>query len=197
MRLVTPCVAWGSLVKKTLRYAQGLTAKGKARRKRFLKRQAREQHKKTPIVYIDETGFSPQIHRTHGYSSKGHKVHGQQSAHSRPRTSLIGGYRDNKLIAPMLFNGTCNTTLFHDWLEQMLLPQLVTGTIIVLDNATFHKSQHTQTMVEQCGCELLFLPPYSPDLNPIEKLWGNIKRARRNSQHSLDSILTSSDYSWV
>jgi transposase len=66
--------------------------------------------------------------------------------------------------------------VFNQWLEHMLLPELSTGSVIVLDNASFDKSAQTRQLVEQAGCQLLYLPPYSPDLNPIEKLWANLKR---------------------
>ncbi|MDR0274233.1 MAG: transposase, partial [Burkholderiaceae bacterium] len=70
-------------------------------------------------------------------AGRGHKVHGLQNAQQRPRTSLIGGYREHKLMAPMLFEGTCNTEVFNQWLEHMLLPQWASGSTMVLDNASF------------------------------------------------------------
>ncbi len=120
---------------------------------------------------------------------------GHQNADLRPRTSLIGGYCNNRLLAPMLFEGTCNTTVFNQWLEQMLLPELLVGSILVLDNATFHQSRRTRELVEQAGCTLMFLSPYSPDPNPIEKLWANLKRAWRHAAHlSLDELVAVCNY---
>ena len=83
----------------------------------------------------------------------------------------------------MLFEGTCNTEVFNQWLLHMLLPGLVTGSVIVMDNAAFHKSAETIEIIEDAGCIPLFLSPYSPDLNQIEKLWANLKRAWRYSPH--------------
>ncbi|MDR0233311.1 MAG: transposase [Zoogloeaceae bacterium] len=74
-----------------------------------------------------------------------------QKGQQRPRASLIGGYRNHKPLAPMLFEGNCNTEVFNQWLEHMLLPQLLVGSLIVLDNATFHKSARTRQLVEECG----------------------------------------------
>jgi transposase len=145
-------------------------------------------------VHLDETGFAPSTHRTHGWALKGKKVYGLQNGLQRPRTSLIGGYLEHKLIAPMLFSGTCNSNVFNQWLEHMLLPQLVTGSVIVLDNASFHKAKSTRQLVEQAGCELLYLPPYSPDLNPIEKLWANLKRRWRKIGGTLDELIAMPDY---
>lgn len=103
------------------------------------------------------------------------------NAQQRPRTSLIGGYCNHKLIAPMLFEGTCNTLLFNDWLEQMLLPDLWVGSLIVMDNATFHKSQKTIDLIWEAGCTPLFLSPYSPDLNPIENAFAKLKALLRRA----------------
>ena len=90
----------------------------------------------------------------------------------------------------MLFDGTCNTDVFNQWLEEMLLPALKPGTVIIMDNAAFHKSQKTREVIEAAGCRILFLPPYSPDLNPIEKLWANIKKLwRQFCDRSLDDII--------
>ena len=114
--------------------------------------------------------------RTHGWSFIGQKIYGDWPGNKRPRTSLIGGYLCNKLIAPMLFDGTCDTDVFNEWLASELLPKLKPGTVVILDNAKFHKSQLTIDLVQMAGCKLLFLPPYCPHLNPIEKLWANIKR---------------------
>ena len=76
----------------------------------------------------------------------------------------------------MVFNGSCNTELFENWVEQFLIKELKSGQVIVMDNASFHKSQKTQELIESVGCRIIFLPPYSPDLNPIEKFWANMKR---------------------
>ena len=163
-------------------------------RKKYLRRHWRATQQKMPLVYLDETGFAPSVCRLHGWAPKGCKVRGLQSGQQRPRTSLIGGYCDHKLLAPMLFEGTCNTEVCNQWLEHMLLPDLVCGSVIVLDNATFHKSARTRQLVEQCGCQLLFLAPYSPDLNPIEKLWANLKRQWRHTGGSLQNLIAASDY---
>ena len=66
----------------------------------------------------------------------------------------------------MTFEGACNRSLFEEWLKKMLLPQLKPNQILILDNATFHKGETIRQLVESAGCELLYLPPYSPDFNP-------------------------------
>ena len=92
------------------------------------------------------------------------------------RTNIVAAQCGKKILAPMTFCGTCNTSLFITWIEKMLIPELKQGQVIIMDNATFHKSPIIKEMIESVGCRLVFLPPYSPDLNPIEKFWANLKR---------------------
>ena len=76
----------------------------------------------------------------------------------------------------MVFNGSCNTDLFNNWVEYFLIKDLKPGQVVVMNNASFHKSQKTKKLIKSVGCKLIFLPPQSPDLNPIEKFWANMKR---------------------
>jgi len=98
-------------------------------------------------------------------------VAGEISGMRFARESFISVLSFGKLLSPMCFQGTCNTELFNIWLKQMLIPKLKPGQVLILDNASFHRSEESKKLVEAAGCKLLFLPPYSPDLNPIEKLW--------------------------
>ncbi len=89
----------------------------------------------------------------------------------RPRVSWIAAPGQGTMLAPMTFAGSCNRDLFQMWLEECLLPQLQPGDAIILDNASFHRSQAIDQIVAAAGCELWYLPPYSPDLNEIEHWW--------------------------
>jgi transposase len=124
---------------------------------------------------LDEGGINQYLYRQHGRSLRGTRVFGEISGKRFGRQSVISALRDKKFLAPMCFEGTCDTDLFNVWLKQELLPNLIQGQVLILDNASFHKSAETRRLVESCGCEILFLPPYSPDLNPIEKYWANMK----------------------
>jgi transposase len=129
---------------------------------------------------LDETGFQTSAERVYGWSFPGRRILDYRCGLKRKFCNLIGGYLNNKLIAPLLFYASCTAKVFNDWLSEHLLPLLKPGTVIVMDNARFHKSDDTRKFIEKAKCRLLFLPPYSPHLNPIEKLWGNMKLFRRN-----------------
>jgi transposase len=162
------------------------------RKRRFLKGLYKAKDEGRDVVFMDETGFCPTPWRDYGWGQVGARVSGERPSGTRPRTGLIGGYLNGKLIAPWLFDGTCNTELFNLWLTTQLLPTLRPGSVIVLDNAAFHRSRATLDLVRMAGCKVLFLPPYSPHLNPIEKLWGTIKRAWKYRAHlSLDQLVIS------
>ena len=135
---------------------------------------------KDRLVYLDESGIEMTIIKDKGWGKKGQILKGQKSGKYYQRTNIIAGLVNNRTIAPLVFNGTCNTELFNDWLEQFLLKELEPGQFVVMDNAAFHKSKKTKELIESVGCKIIFLPPYSPDLNPIEKFWANMKRWIKN-----------------
>ena len=91
---------------------------------------------------------------------------------------------------PLLFPGACDTLAFNAWLEHQLCPLLDETHVVILDNAPFHKGSETARLIAETGASLLFLPPYAPELNPIEKDFANIKRTRQyNPEVSIDQII--------
>ena len=128
------------------------------------------------LVYIDESGIDIGICKDRGWGKKGEKLIGKKSGKYYQRINIIAGYVNNKSIAPGVFNGSCNTELFETWVAEFLIKELKPGQFVVMDNAAFHKSKRTRELIESVGCIVIFLPPYSPDLNPIEKFWANMKR---------------------
>ena len=128
------------------------------------------------LVYIDESGIDMSICKDRGWGKKSEKLIGRKSGKCYERTNIIAGLVEKKSIAPMVFNGSCNTMLFETWVEQFLIKELHIGQVVIMDNASFHKSPKTIELIESVGCRVIFLPPYSPDLNPIEKFWANMKR---------------------
>ena len=131
------------------------------------------------IVYLDESGFERTTHRTHGWGLRGKKVYGERSGKKRPRTSLISARQGKKLLAPILFEGSIDATLYNYWLDNHLFKELAENSTIIMDNATFHKTALTRQLIEEAGHSLLFLPPYSPDFNPIENDFAIMKRRRQ------------------
>jgi transposase len=128
------------------------------------------------LVYIDESGIEMSICKDRGWGKRGQLLPGKKSGKYYQRTNIIAGYVNNKAIAPMVFNGSCNTQLFEAWVEQFLIKELKPGQYVVMDNASFHRSHRTRELIESVACRVIFLPAYSPDLNPIEKFWANMKR---------------------
>jgi len=93
----------------------------------------------------------------------------------------LAGLNGKDIIAPLIFHGTCNAEFFIAWTQQQLVPSLTKGQIVIMDNASIHKSQKVRNLIEAAGCRLIYLPPYSPDLNPIETFWANMKKWIKNN----------------
>jgi len=150
---------------------------------------------KESLVFVDESGIDAYFHRAYGWSTRGKLVFGEVPGKRFARESFIAAKCKSSIFAPLCFEGTCNTKLFDLWVEQLLIPQLVPGQVIILDNATFHKSAKTRELIEAAGCKLLFLPPYSPDFNPIEKFWAWFKYKVRITSHRFKTLSETID--WV
>jgi transposase len=104
--------------------------------------------------------------------------------------SVIAAYNQGKLIAPFRFKGYTNTEVFQLWIEICLLPLLIAGQIVILDNASFHKSPKIRQAIEAAGAHLIFLPAYSPDFNKIEHQWASLKAGVRKSKSQHDDFLS-------
>lgn len=133
------------------------------------------------------------LFRPYARALRGTKVYADIPGKKRERYSMIGGWMNKKFIAPFTFQGGCNSNVLNIWLEKILLLEIPKGTTIVMDNAAFHKSQKTKELIENAGCHLLFLPTYSPDLNPIEHCWHTVKSRLRpliqNIQNNFQEII--------
>lgn len=135
-------------------------------------------HGSQSIVYVDESGFAGGVVREYGWAARGKKVYGDRLGKRQQRTSLLLAQAGTKRFSPLLFEGSCNTLWFNAWLKDCLLPELKPKQTVVMDHAAIHKNQATKELLEEAGCHLLFLPPYSPDFNPIEKTFGSLKKKR-------------------
>jgi putative transposase len=143
------------------------------------------------LVYLDESGFEARSYRPYGWARKGKPVYGERSGNARPRTSLIVAQCGNQLLAPVLFQGATNAAWFNYWLKHCLFPQLPANATLIMDNATFHKTAPTPTLIERSPYHLLYLPKYSPDLNRIEHVFANLKQRRQHAPQgtSLDELV--------
>lgn len=144
--------------------------------KRKAYQEAIKEIPKESLVYIDESGIEMGACKDRGWGKKGRKLMSKKSGKYYERINIIAGYVNKTSIAPMVFNESCNSNVFNHWVENFLIKELKPGQFVVMDNASFHKSNRTKELIESVGCRVIFLPPYSPDFNPIEKFWANMKR---------------------
>jgi transposase len=113
------------------------------------------------------------------------------------RVSMVAAQCGKDILAPLVFEGTADTNLFNNWLEKCLIPELKPGKTIILDNYVIHKSERIKSLIEQAGCKILFLPPYSPDLNPIENLWANIKARIKKIANYIEDFHEAINYAFL
>ena len=128
--------------------------------------------------------------RQYGYSPLSRRCFGKQDWGAKGRTNVIGALLSGLLLTVTLLTGNVNSEVFYTWIMQDLLPQLPKKSVIVMDNASFHKRLDIQDSIRHAGHVLLFLPPYSPQLNPIEHKWAQAKAIRKQQQCSISDIFT-------
>ena len=131
-----------------------------------------------PIVYLDESGFKSDTFRPKAYAKRGQTCTGVFDWNLK-QTNVIGAACNGVPFAFGMFECSVNSDVFHAWITQALIPELPARSVVVMDNATFHKRQDILGALKEAGHIVLWLPPYSPDLNPIEKTWAWIKKIRR------------------
>jgi len=133
------------------------------------------------MVFIDETWAKTNMTRTHGWHDRGLPLI-DKVPHGHWKTlTFIAGLRHNGIVAPCVLDGPINGTTFTAWVEQFLIPELEPGAIVILDNLGSHKGEKVRKTLKAAGIRLFFLPPYSPDLNPIEEMFSKLKRLLRKA----------------
>jgi transposase len=120
----------------------------------------------------------------------GQRCVGEQDWGAKGRTNVIGALLSGLLLTVTLLMGNVNSEVFFTWITQDLLPKLPSNSVIVMDNASFHKRLDIQNAIRHAGHVLLFLPPYSPQLNPIEHKWAQAKAIRKQKHCSISDIFT-------
>ena len=132
-------------------------------------------------VYVDEAGVDDTLSYAYGWSAKGERCVGECLGHRTQRVSMAAAWCRAEVLAPLTFEGYCDSALIEAWFEQQLCKVLRVckvlraGQVVMLDNASFHRHEPLRQLLAKVGCTLLPLPPYSPDLNKIEPLWHTIK----------------------
>jgi transposase len=146
------------------------------------------------LVFIDETGINLAMTRHYGRGEGGIRVYDDRPGNKGKNITLIGAMTDEGLIATMTFCGSLNSDSFLVFIEQILLPQLWIGAILVMDNLPVHYAQTAKSLIESVGAKVKFLPPYSPDLSPIELCWSKLKQiirsAKAHTSEALDEVIT-------
>jgi transposase len=134
------------------------------------------------LVFIDETWIKTNMTPLRGWGAKGKRLRGF-APHGHWRTlTFLGALRHDRLAAPCVFDGPINGECFRAFVEQQLAPILQPGDIVVMDNLGSHKSAAVRRAIQAVGARLWYLPPYSPDLNPIEQAFAKIKHWMRQAQ---------------
>ena len=141
-------------------------------------------------MYLDESGFANDMPRTHGYAKTGERCWGTHDWHSKGRVNVIGAIIGFVFLTVCLFETTINSDIFYTWVTQDLLPKVPSNAVIVMDNATFHKRSDIQDAILERGITLEYLPPYSPDLNPIEHKWAQAKAIRKRQRCNVDQLFS-------
>jgi transposase len=132
-------------------------------------------------VFIDETWASTNMARRSGRAPRGERLRASVPHGHWKTTTFVAGLRLDGLVAPLVFDGPINAQAFEAYVEQFLAPTLSPGDIVVMDNLSSHKGPKVCALIEAAGATLRYLPPYSPDFNPIEKLFAKFKALLRKA----------------
>lgn len=141
------------------------------------------------LVFVDESGANTKMTRLRGRALAGQRLVAHIPHGSYQTSTLISGIRLHGPCAPWLFEGPMNGEMFLAWVTQGLAPTLQKGDVVILDNLATHKVRGIGEAIEAVGARLLYLPPYSPDFNPIEPMWSKIKQTLRSHAPRTESTL--------
>jgi transposase len=133
------------------------------------------------LVFIDETGASTKMARLHGRAPRGQRLRASVPHGHWKTTTFVGALRLSGMTAPMVLDGPMDGAWFLAYVEQVLIPTLSPGDVVILDNLPAHKGAAVRAAIEAAGASLLFLPPYSPDFNPIENAFSKFKASLRKA----------------
>ncbi len=133
------------------------------------------------LVFIDETWASTAMARTRGRAPRGQRLRAAIPHGHWKTTTFIAGLRNDGIVAPFVLDGAINRDAFETYVARVLVPDLRPGDIVVMDNLSSHKGPRVQQLIEAAGASLRYLPPYSPDFNPIENAFAKLKALLRKA----------------
>jgi len=143
----------------------------------------------TRLVFVDESGAKTNMTRLYGRAIAGQRAIDNTPCGHWCTTTMISSVRLDGSTACMVVDGATTKDIFEAYIKQILVPSLKAGDIVVLDNLAAHKSQQVRELIKSVGAELWYLPAYSPDLNPIEKMWSKIKSILRTLKARTEKAL--------
>jgi len=177
-RSISGCGGWVGSLKKTLAAAERDRPDVAERRAVWHEQLAAEAV--AALVFVDESGANTKMTRLRGRALGGERLLARIPHGHYQTSTLISGVRLEGPCAPWLFGGSMNGEMFLAWVRQGLAPTLRPGDVVILDNLSTHKVRGVRKAIEAVGARLLYLPPYSPDFNPIEPMWSKIKQILRS-----------------
>lgn len=178
----------GSAIKKTAFAKEQDRPDVKRRREQWRKYQGRIDPKR--LVFIDETWTKTNMAPLRGWGPRGARVKGKAPFGRWKTLTFIAALRQGSLEAPCLFDGPINGEVFLAWVRKVLVPTLKPGEVVIMDNLGSHRGKAVRWAIRKAGAKLLFLPKYSPDLNPIEQVFSKLKHGLRKAQaRSYDGVL--------
>jgi transposase len=172
----------GSLQKKTFNYVEA----NQKKREQYLEKI--KDINPDDIIYSDEAGIDDNEAPPKGWGPVGKRLFAKKKGIRKARYNITAALNKGKLFAPFVFEGYSNASTYATYVEQVLVPQLRPGMVLIIDNARFHKSKKVVELIESAQCRIIFLPPYSPDLNPIEHYWSAMKARIRKAAEAIQDF---------
>ena len=141
------------------------------------------------LVFVNEMGSNTSLHSHYAWSKRGERAYCSVPRNRGKNTTLLASMSVEGMGPSMAIVGAVDTQAFEAYLEQVLVPYLRPGQVVVMDNLSAHKGERVKELIEGVGCELLYLPPYSPDLNPIEECFSKVKSLLRKAEARTREVL--------
>ena len=139
-------------------------------------------------MYLDETSIDSYMYSPRAWSRKGRYIYEKISGRRYRRVGIAAALCGGNIVEPMQYDGTMDGHLFETWFQKLLCPAFAPGKVFIIDNAAFHRQKKLADIAEPFGHQIIFLPPYSPELNPIEHFWAVLKKSLQNAMTYMPSL---------